>query len=89
MIARQGIVFLTIVALFIFSNLVIATNQGFEETNQTTLITKSEQQTSQPAQQTIHKDKKSERPESINQANPIWPIIAESILANWRGVLRT
>ncbi len=70
MIARQGIVFLTIVALFIFSNLVIATNQGFEETNQTTLITKSEQQTSQPAQQTIHKDKKSEQPESIKPSKP-------------------
>ncbi len=74
MIVRQNIVFLIIVALFTFSNLAVATNQGAEERNQTTLITDPAQQAVQPSKHSILKEKKSAQPES---AKPIKPNMAD------------
>ncbi len=64
MIVRQSIIFLSVVVLFTFSSLAVATNQGSEEKNQTTLIINSAQQTPQHPQHQIPKDKKIEQLES-------------------------
>lgn len=70
MIVRQSIVFLIVVVSFIFSSLAVATNQGSEEKNQTSLITGS----AQHPKHLILKDKKLEQPES---SKPIKPNMAD------------
>ena len=74
MIVRQNIVFLIIVALFTFYSFAVATNQGSEEKNQTSLITDSAQQAPQHTKHLILKDKKLEQPES---SKPIKPNMAD------------
>jgi len=74
MIVKQSIVFLVVVVLFIFSSFAVATNQGSEEKNQTSLITDSAQQAPQHPKHLILKDKKLEQPES---SKPIKPNMAD------------